>query len=179
MTRLLTVGHGNASQDDFAALLRDAGVTRIVDVRRFPGSRRHPQFGSEVMAQWLAEAGVDYAWEQRLGGRRRVDPAEREADPWWQVEAFRAYAAHTRSPEFAAAMSELLDSLDGAGSTAVMCSESLWWRCHRRLVSDVAVVVHGVEVQHLAHSGKLTPHPVAAGARLTPEGLRYDVVDDG
>lgn len=179
MTRLLTVGHGNATQEDFTNLLRDAGVTRIVDVRRFPGSRRHPQFGSEPMAAWLAEAGLDYRWEERLGGRRRLDPDDPEADPWWQVQAFRAYAAHTRSAEFIDALTELLASLDDEGDTAVMCSESLWWRCHRRLVSDVAVLLHGVEVLHLAHSGRLAEHPVAAGARVAPDGLRYDVAGDG
>lgn len=177
MTRLLTVGHGTATQEQFAAMLRNAGVARIVDVRRFPGSRRHPQFGSDAMAAWLPEAGIRYRWEQRLGGRRRVDRDESDADRWWQVEAFRAYAAHTRSAEFAEAMNDVLgfveDRGDG-GDTAVMCSESLWWRCHRRLISDAAVLLHGVEVLHLAHSGRLTQHPVAAGARVTPEGLRYD-----
>ena len=176
MTRLMTVGHGNAGQEDLRALLKGAGVARVVDVRRFPGSRRHPHFGSAAMSGWLAEAGIGYSLEQRLGGRRRIDPAERDADPWWQVEAFRAYAGHTRTAEFTDALGELLGSLDGAGETAVMSSESLWGRCHRRLISDVAVLLHGVEVLHLAHSGRLTAHPVAAGARMTPDGLRYDVV---
>lgn len=177
MSRLHTVGHGNLAQDDFAALLAGAGVETLVDVRRFPGSRRNPHFATDAMAQWLPAAGVDYRLEQRLGGRRRIDPDQRDADPWWQVEAFRAYAAHTRSAEFAAGMADLLDDLARHRTTAVMCSESLWWRCHRRLVSDVAVLLHDVEVLHLAHSGKLSPHVPSAGARVAADGLRYDVVE--
>lgn len=177
MVRLLTVGHGNLPQADFADLLTGAGVDTLVDVRRFPGSRRNPHFGTDAMSGWVEEAGVAYRLEQRLGGRRRVDPDQRDADPWWKVEAFRAYAAHTRSEEFAAGMGELLE-VARRGTAAVMCSESVWWRCHRRLVSDVAVLLHGVEVLHLAHSGRLTPHVPAAGARVTEDGLRYDVLQE-
>jgi uncharacterized protein (DUF488 family) len=176
--QLLTVGHGNLDQEAFRALVTGAGVRHLVDVRRFPGSRRHPHFGSDAMRGWLAEAGVDYRWEERLGGRRRPDPAQVDADPWWRVDQFRAYAAHTRTPEFAAALDDVLE-LAGGGTTAVMCSESLWWRCHRRLVSDVAVLLHGVEVLHLAHSGATSPHRPAAGARIADDGLRYDVTTNG
>jgi uncharacterized protein (DUF488 family) len=176
-TRLLTVGHGTLAQDAFAGLLQGAGVTTLVDVRRFPGSRRHPHFGTDTMAQWLPPTGVDYRWEPRLGGRRNLRADEDTDDPWWTVKAFRAYAGYTRTPEFAEAMSELLDGLGAGGETTVMCSESLWWRCHRRLVSDVAVLLHDVPVLHLAHSGRLSPHPPAAGARVAEDGLRYDVVE--
>ena len=178
MDELLTVGHGTLDAAAFADLLRAAEVSTVVDVRRFPGSRRHPQYASEAMQAWLPTAGIAYRWESRLGGRRKVDPEQRDADPWWQVEAFRAYAAHTRTPEFADGLETVLDEVrSGPGRTAVMCSESVWWRCHRRLVSDVAVLLHDVPVLHLAHSGTLTPHPPATGARVTPDGLRYDVVD--
>ena len=125
------------------------------------------------MSQWLPEAGVSYRWQQRLGGRRRIPPEERGVDPWWRVEAFAAYAAYTRTEEFRAGMAELLADAS-AGQVAVMCSESLWWRCHRRLVADVAVLLHGLPVSHLGHDGKVTSHVPAAGARVTPNGLRYD-----
>ena len=178
MDELLTVGHGTLDAAALADLLTSAGVGTVVDVRRFPGSRRHPQFSSEALQEWLPAAGIGYRWEPRLGGRRKVDPEQRDADPWWQVEAFRAYAAHTRTPEFAAGFGVVLEEVrSGPGRTAVMCSESVWWRCHRRLISDVAVLLHDVPVLHLAHSGALSPHPVAAGARVTPDGLRYDVRD--
>ncbi|MFC3502206.1 DUF488 family protein [Micromonospora krabiensis] len=186
---LLTVGHGTASQAEFTALLGAAGVTRLVDVRRYPGSRAHPHVGRDALAEWLPTIGVDYRWEPRLGGRRRV-PAD-SPDRWWRVAAFRGYAAHMRTPEFVAAVDDLLagavlaapSAASAAPSAAgsresrmvILCSESLWWRCHRRLVADFVVGVRGVEVCHLDHRGKLTAHEMAAGARLTPEGtLVYD-----
>jgi uncharacterized protein (DUF488 family) len=121
-------------------------------------------------------AGVDYRWEPRLGGRRRVPPGEEDADPWWRVEAFRGYAAHTRSEEFRSAFADLLGEVAARpeASTAVMCSESLWWRCHRRLIADVAVLLHQVAVRHLGHDGTLAEHVPAAGARIASDGLRYD-----
>jgi uncharacterized protein (DUF488 family) len=172
--QLLAVGHGTLEQAPFLRLLAGAGVTGVVDVRRFPGSRRHPHFAADAMRRWLPEAGIDYRWESRLGGRRRLDAADRDTDPWWTVEAFRAYAAHTRTPEFADALDDVLAGCSGPGETAVMCSESLWWRCHRRLIADVAVLLHDVPVVHLTHSGRLAAHVPAAGARVTPDGLRYD-----
>jgi len=162
---LLTIGHGTASRDQLLDLLAGAGVARIVDVRRFPGSRAHPHVRREALAEWLPAAGVGYRWEERLGGRRRL--ADGSPDVWWQVEAFRAYAGHMRTAEFAAAMDQVL----GESGVAVMCSESLWWRCHRRLIADFAVLARGAEVRHLAHDGRLTAHTVAAGARLREDGL--------
>lgn len=176
-TRLLTVGHGTLDQVAFTRLLQEAEVTSVVDVRRFPGSRRHPHFASDVMGSWLPPLGIGYRWEPRLGGRRHLPADERGRDPWWQVEAFAAYAAHTRTEEFDRALSDVLDECKATGRTAVMCSESLWWRCHRRLISDVSVLVRQVPVLHLAHSGRLSEHPPSAGARVSPEGLRYDVVE--
>jgi uncharacterized protein (DUF488 family) len=175
--RLLTVGHGNLGWEELLRLLQGAEVTTVADVRRFPGSRRHPHFTAGAMEEWLRSGGVAYRWEPRLGGRRRLDPEAADADPWWEVDAFRAYAAHTRMPGFTEALTEVLDaSAAGDGETALMCSESLWWRCHRRLISDVAMLVHHVPVLHLAHSGQLSRHSPAAGARVTSEGLRYDVM---
>ncbi|HYH35739.1 MAG TPA: DUF488 domain-containing protein [Nocardioides sp.] len=170
------MGHGEASREQLTELLRAADVRSIVDVRRFPGSRRHPHVAKAELEQWLPAGGVDYRWEPRLGGRRRVPPEEREADPWWRVEAFRAYAAHTRTEEFRAALDELRagPASRPERTTAVMCSESLWWRCHRRLIADVLELLHEVPVAHLGHDGRLTRHVPAAGARVTADGLRYD-----
>lgn len=175
-TRLLTVGHGTATANEVADLLTGAGVGLLVDVRRFPGSRRDPSLARDALAESLPAAGVDYRWEERLGGRRRLPPEETETDPWWRVTSFRAYAAHTRTDEFRAAMAELLARAGepGAGAVAVMCSETVWWRCHRRLISDVAVLLHDVPVEHLGHDGRLSPHRPAEGARVTGRGLVYD-----
>jgi len=174
---LLTVGHGTATQEELVEILTGAGVTLLVDVRRFPASRRHPHVARDELAGWLPPHGVAYRWEPRLGGRRQVAGDGPPADPWWQVEAFRAYAAHMRTGEFGDAMADLLADVRDPrpGRTAVLCSETVWWRCHRRLISDAAVLLHGTPVLHLAHDGRLTPHPPAAGARVTPEGLRYDL----
>jgi len=169
----MTVGHGTASEDEFTTLLCDAGVNSLVDVRRFPGSRAHPHTRREALAHWLPAAGIDYRWEERLGGRRSL-PAE-SPDRWWRVDAFRAYADHMRSSEFLDAMSRLTAEL-GEATTIIMCSESLWWRCHRRLIADFTMLARDIAVFHLGHDGRLTEHPVAAGARLTVDGLLvYDV----
>ncbi len=172
---LLTVGHGTASQAELTRLLRAAGVTRVVDVRRYPSSRAHPHVTGEALAEWLPAAGIGYRWEERLGGRRR--PPDGSTDPWWRVAAFRGYAHHMRSAEFLAAMDELLPQAVST-ATCVMCSESVWWRCHRRLIADFATLACGRRVRHLNHDGRLTDHPVAAGARLSHGLLFYDRVEE-
>ena len=166
----MTVGHGTADQAELTALLRGAGVARLVDVRRYPGSRAHPHVGREAMTAWLPAAGIAYRWDERLGGRRRLP--EESPDLWWRVPSFRAYAGHMRTPEFADAVADLLTDLDAA-PTAIMCSESVWWRCHRRLIADFVTSVPKRAVGHLQHDGRVTEHPVADGARLSADGLLY------
>lgn len=172
---LLTAGHGRLTGAEMTDLLRGAEVRSLVDIRRFPGSRANPDMSRDAMASWLPEAGIAYRWDDRLGGRRRLAADAPREDPWWQVEQFAAYAAHTRTPEFDTALREVIDESVSA-TTLVMCSESVWWRCHRRLVADVAVLRLHAEVRHLMHDGRLTPHPVAAGARMRDDG---HVVWDG
>ena len=166
---LLTVGHGPEDRERLGARLSGAGVELLVDVRRFPGSRNNPDVRREALEQWLPAAGIGYRWAERLGGRRRLPPGEPVADDWWTVAQFAAYAAYTRTPEFTAALDEVLT--EAADRTvAVMCSESVWWRCHRRLIADVAVLGRRVPVSHLMPDGRLTPHAPAAGATLGPDG---------
>lgn len=171
---VLTLGHGAAGQEALTALLHDAGVGLVVDVRRFPGSRAHPHVGQDALGAWLPAAGIGYRWEPRLGGRRSrpADAGEAARDGWWQVAAFRAYAAHTRTDEFAAGLDDLVADARSR-TTAIMCSESLWWRCHRRLISDALVLLRGTAVVHLGHDGRRTPHEPSAGARVGPDGLTY------
>ena len=172
---LLTVGHGTASEAELRDLLHGAGVRRLVDVRRYPGSRAHPHVGRDALAQWLPAAGIGYRWEERLGGRRRA--VSGGPDAWWRVEAFRAYAAHMRTAPFLDAVAGVLADV-AESATAVMCSESLWWRCHRRLIADFVTLARQTAVQHLNHDGRLSDHPVAPGARLSEGGLLvYDRVD--
>ena len=170
MEPLLTVGHGPLDAEELLALLQGADVGLLVDVRRFPGSRRNPTVGRDHLAEVLPAASLEYRWEERLGGRRRLPPDENRTDRWWQVDAFRAYAAHTRTAEFGEALDELL-AASADTRTAVMCSESVWWRCHRRLIADVVTVGHGLEVLHLMPDGELRPHSPAEGARSDDDGL--------
>lgn len=169
---LWTVGHGTAAQEEFGELLRTAGVRRLVDIRTAPGSRRHPHFGRDAMAEWLTDYDVTYSWERRLGGFRK--PAADSPDVVWRNDAFRGYAAWTRSAEFAEALDEVL-AVAATMVTTVMCSESVWWRCHRRLVADAAVLMRDVDVIHLMHDGRTVSHHPTDGVRLREDGLMvYD-----
>ena len=176
---LLTVGHGSDDRDALGARLTGAGVQLLVDVRRFPGSRSNPDVRRESLAEWLPGVGVGYRWEERLGGRRRLPPGEPVADDWWTVAQFAAYAAYTRTPEFAAALDEVLVAASDR-TVAVMCSEYVWWRCHRRLVADVAVLGRGVAVGPLMPDGRASPHRPADGALLGADGLvHWPAAPDG
>jgi uncharacterized protein (DUF488 family) len=144
-------------------------VRLLVDVRTAPGSRRHPQVARAALAEWLPAAGIDYRWEKDLGGFRKPPPDS--PDVVWREPMFRGYAAWTRQEPFRAALDRVLAAGDG---TVVMCSEAVWWRCHRRLIADVTVLLHDMPVRHLMHDGRLAPHRPTAGARVTPSGLVYD-----
>lgn len=172
--RLFTVGHGTSTREELTSLLAGAGIEQVVDVRRFPGSRKHPDMGRDVLAQWLPEAGIDYVWEENLGGRRHIPAGQPQPDTWWKVEAFRAYASYTRTPEFGLGLKRLLGYI-ALRRTTVMCSESVWWRCHRRLISDVMMLSRHGEVSHLMPGGRVSPHRLAAGARLDGDSIFWDL----
>jgi uncharacterized protein (DUF488 family) len=150
------------------ALLAEAGVELLVDVRRFPGSRRHPHFAREPLARALAEAGIAYRHEPDLGGRRAPRPDSPNGA--WRVAAFRGYADHMATAEFAAALDRLA-ALAATRPTAILCAEALPQRCHRRLIAD-ALAARGHEVVHLLAPGRrerhlLHPAAVVDGGRLT------------
>ena len=168
---IVTVGHGTLPADAFLTLVRGAGVEEVVDVRRYPGSRWHPHVASDEMARWLPEGGVAYRWMAALGGRRK--PAPSSPNVALRNHQFRAYADHMATPEFAAAVDELREVTE-ARLAAVMCSESVWWRCHRRLLADYLVLVEGTSVRHLFHDGRLADHPVTPGARRDGNHVVYD-----
>jgi uncharacterized protein (DUF488 family) len=165
---VLTFGHGTASSETIASLLGGQAVRLLVDVRTAPGSRRNPQVARAAMEQWLPEHDIDYRWEQRLGGWRKAAPDS--PDVGLRERAFAGYAAHMRTAEFGDAVDDLLD--DAADRrTTVMCAESLWWRCHRRMLSDYLVIVRDVEVRHLMHDGRLQPHRPTDVVRRRDDGL--------
>jgi uncharacterized protein (DUF488 family) len=165
---LLTFGHGAASAEQLTGLLREAAVAALIDIRTAPGSRRHPHAARAELERWLPEAGISYRWEKRLGGFRR--PGPESPDAAWREEMFRGYAEHMRTGEFLAAVDELLAQAE-LDSTAVMCAESLWWRCHRRLLADFVSAARGVPVRHLLHDGRLEEHRLSEGLRRREDGL--------
>jgi uncharacterized protein (DUF488 family) len=168
-----TVGHGTLDTADLVALLRGAGVDTVADVRRYPGSRRHPHFARQAMEQWLPAEGIEYRWIGALGGRRPPNPQSRHVA--LRDAQFRAYADHMAGDEFAAGLSALRRLAD-ARSVAVMCSESVWWRCHRRLLADHLVLIEGTSVEHLFHDGRTSRHEPTPGARVEAGRLVYDAL---
>jgi uncharacterized protein (DUF488 family) len=166
---LISVGHGTLDRAALVPLLRGADVEALVDIRRYPNSRHNPDVELDTITGWTADAGLAYRWDARLGGRRRLPAGQQPVDSWWRVQQFAAYAAYTRTAQFGEALIELLEQARRQ-PTAMMCSEALWWRCHRRIVADVAVVKYSVDVSHLMHDGKLVAHPVSEAARLRDDG---------
>ena len=164
-----TVGHSTRPLDEFLGLLETHGVELVVDVRRFPGSRRLPHYGGAALAAALGAAAVGYCWLPTLGGRRRPDLGSRNVG--WRHPAFRAYADHVDTEEFAEGLFELLTLAHGL-RTAVMCAEVLWWRCHRRILADVLASL-GVPVVHVRTAVVTEPHRLSPPARLVDGRLTY------
>jgi uncharacterized protein (DUF488 family) len=142
---VFTIGHSTRTLDAFLALLHREAIGHLVDVRRFPVSRRYPHFDSAPLAASLAELGISYEHALALGGRRSADPASRNIG--WRNTSFRGYADHTATPEFQAALDRLLAAADRA-PTVIMCAEAVPWRCHRTLIAD-AVLARGRRARHI------------------------------
>lgn len=177
---LITLGHGRLDREELAELLRGAQIQELVDVRRFPGSRSNPAAARGQIEDLCQEIGILYRWDERLGGRRRLDAQEREESPdtWWRVEQFQAYAAWTRSEEYAQARAELVADLEQR-RVAVLCSEAVWWRCHRRIIADTVLLLDERPVLHLMHDGKLREAEPSEGARIREDGqLVWDGADE-
>jgi uncharacterized protein (DUF488 family) len=173
--RLVTVGHGTAEAPDFVELLHGTGIRRLIDVRTAPGSKRNPQFRRELMQEWLAEDEIEYRWEPGLGGFRKAGPGS--PNTALRNPAFRGYADHMRTPAFRSALERVLAE-SAEVPTAVMCAESVWWRCHRRLLADAAALLGNAEVTHLGHDGRLSPHQPTEGVRRAGDLLIYDAGQD-
>lgn len=164
-----TIGHSSRPIDEFLSLLAEEKIERLADIRRYPGSRAHPHFNPEPLAGSLAAAGIEYVPFQDLGGRRSPDPAS--TNTVWRNAAFRAYADFMETPEFAAALERLV-GMAGERRTAIMCSEAVWWRCHRSLVAD-ALKAGGWRVLHIMGAGKVVEHPYTSAARIVDGALVY------
>jgi uncharacterized protein (DUF488 family) len=174
--RAFTVGHGTLPAEDFSQLLHDAGIASIADVRTVPRSRRNPQFETDAMRVWLPESGIAYAHYKPLGGWRK--PRADSPNVALRHPAFRGYADYMLTDEFARAVDELLPKMERQ-VTAVMCSESVWWRCHRRLLADYLVLVRRWEIRDLMHDGRADPHRLTTGVRLAGDRVIYDEKEEG
>jgi uncharacterized protein (DUF488 family) len=169
MPILYTLGHGTLPSDAFATTLRAAGVDCAVDIRRFAGSRRHPQFGLPAMRDWLLKAGILYRAMPDLGGRRVPSPDS--PNRALRNAGFRGYADYMRTPEFRAAFADLL-AVARFRPTAIFCAETLWWQCHRRLVADAAVLLEDVDVVHLTNATR-SSHVLTPSVHREGESLVY------
>jgi uncharacterized protein (DUF488 family) len=169
--RLLTIGHGTISAEEFIGLLRGAGVARVVDIRSAPGSRHSPQFARAGMERWLPAGGIAYEWHRAMGGFRK--PSPNSPNTALRHASFRGYADYMLTQAFTKAAKDLLSSVSSVPS-AVMCSESVWWRCHRRLLSDYLTLVWDVEVQHLMHDTSVSAHRLTEGVRFAGDHIIYD-----
>ena len=167
LNRIYTIGHSTRTLDELAGLLRDHGVTRLVDVRRHPGSRRLPQFSFDALDHCVPSYGIRYEHFEALGGRR--SPAKTSPNGAWENDQFRGYADHMATSEFRQAVDRLLDDAD---PTAVMCAEAVPWRCHRNLLAD-DLVRRGVEVIHILDTASSRPHALSRMARIEADRVIY------
>jgi uncharacterized protein (DUF488 family) len=166
---LWTIGHSTREWDVFVGMLHEASIACVVDVRRFAGSRRNPQFSPVSMAPALEAAGIAYLPMPEFGGRRVAQAGSPNGA--WRVAAFRGYADYMATAEFGLARERLMHEATLA-RCAVMCAEALWWRCHRRLIAD-DFVARGWQVWHLMAPGKQQSHPLNPAARMQDGVLRY------
>lgn len=168
---VFTIGHSTRTLDEFLGLLAEQGVELLVDVRRFPGSRRNPHFSREALGQSLPAAGIEYLWVEALGGRR----SRRAGSPHtaWRVPAFAAYADHMDGAEFAAAAGALVERARDTRLT-IMCAEARPEQCHRRLIADW-LTARGVTVSHMLGVHRTSQHQLPEFARVSDGRLVYDV----
>lgn len=167
--RVYTIGHSTRSIDAFIDLLRAEGVTLLADVRRFPRSRRHPQFNIEILPAALASSGINYRHFDALGGRRKRTLTE-DASPntGWHAEGFRSYADYAMTAPFRDALNALI-RLVQTHALAIMCAEALWWQCHRRIISDYLLIA-GIDVFHILGSHETKPAELTPGAEPQADG---------
>jgi uncharacterized protein (DUF488 family) len=169
-----TIGHSTRSLDTFLNLLGHYRLEAVADVRRFPGSRRYPQYAKIALGDTLAQHDIAYRWLASLGGRRR--PLPNSPNVAWRNNSFRGYADHIGSAEFSKGLDELLE-LAGRLRTTLMCAEKMWWRCHRALIADV-LCARGIKVVHILDTQHAVVHPYTSPARIVGGRLSYVPIGD-
>ena len=175
MAEFFTIGHSSRSIEEFLSSLRSHGVDLVVDVRRFPGSERNPQFDAEALAETLGGHGIEYRHLEALGGRRS-SPLTDSPNGGWENESFRAYADHALSETFQDALSELI-ALGGEHTPAIMCAEAVYWRCHRRIVADW-LLADGHDVVDIFGPDRANEHDLTRFAEVRGGRVVYPEGDD-
>ncbi|MEU6383540.1 DUF488 domain-containing protein [Streptomyces bauhiniae] len=168
--RIRTVGHSTRDFDELVTMLRNNGITHLVDVRSFPSSRKFPQWNRQAIEEALPP-DIEYRWIPQLGGRRHTPKAVPSPNGAWRVKAFRDYADHMATDEFQQGLGELLE-LAQHGRPAIMCSEAVPWRCHRRLITD-ALLTAGADVDHIMSATSTKPASLNENARVEDGRLTY------
>ena len=167
--KIYTIGHSTHPIEAFVSLLQAHGIAQLADVRTIPMSRRHPQFSKDTLDRSLQAAGITYRHFPALGGLRKPRPDS--INTGWRHPSFRGYADYMQTDAFRTGV-ESLEVFAAAGSSAVMCAESVWWQCHRRLLSD-ALVVRGAQVRHILSTADPKPHELSEFARAGDGGVTY------
>ncbi len=165
-----TIGHSTRTIEELLALLQENRIEILVDVRHFPGSRRFPHFNKAELATTLNVAGIRYEHLVELGGRRKVRADSRNVA--WRNASFRGYADYMETEAFREGVERLL-KIARSGRTAIMCSEAVWWRCHRSMISD-ELKAEGVRVLHILGAGKIQEHPYTSAARVVEGRVSYE-----
>ncbi len=166
---IYTIGHSTLPEEDFLAELKAFNVKHLVDVRHFPGSRKFPQYNKEVLQQFVEGNNIKYTWLEDLGGRRKLDKNAPETK--WNHPAFKGYAQYMHTAEFKKGI-KALEKIANKEATAIMCSEAVWWRCHRSMVSDY-LKFNGWEVEHIMSKTKIAEHPYTQPASVLDHELSY------
>lgn len=169
-----TIGHSTRSLDEFIEMLRSFNIEVIADIRSFPGSRKFPHFNKEALEISLPQNNIQYVHLKNLGGRRKANPGSKNTG--WRHIAFRSYADYMETDTFKGGMEEL-EKIALQKRTAYMCSEAVWWRCHRSMVSDY-LKLNGWKVMHIMGVGKATEHPYTSPARIVNNELNYEKEPD-
>jgi len=166
---IYTIGHSSHSLDDFIGMLQSFGIRNLIDIRRFPGSRKYPQFNKAHLAEELEKTGIYYQHMEDLGGRRKARVNSINSN--WHNDSFRGYADYMETEDFEKAIAAL-ETIALKQPTAYMCSEAVWWRCHRSMVSDY-LKAKGWTVLHIMAAGKADEHPYTSPARVVGDRVFY------
>lgn len=168
---IYTIGHGTRSAEQLIALLKQNHIDLLIDVRSFPRSRRNPQFNAEVFSQTLKDVGIQYMRIENLGGYRRKRDVPKEINGFWRHPSFHNYADYALSESFDEGLSELI-KLSKQHHICYMCSETVWWRCHRRIITDY-LLMHHIHVEHIMSETSVTKAKMTDGAEIVGHKIHY------